>query len=84
MAGRVVMPGTHPTLAKRRRHREETQQAQRIAAEARAFRLLEPFVQLVNGMTNWQRSRWAQAGYPGLWAHEIAAAEPFSRMRRPA
>jgi hypothetical protein len=77
------MPGTHPTPAKRQQRREQTQAAQRSAAAARAFRLVEPFCFAVNGMTNWQRSRWAQAGYPGLGAHEAAAVEPFARMRRP-
>jgi hypothetical protein len=77
------MAATHPTPAKREQRRERTQAAQRSAA-AGVSKLSEPFTRLVDGMTNWQRSRWAQAGYPGLQAHEAAAVAPFARMRRPS
>jgi hypothetical protein len=77
------MPGTHPTPAKRQQRREQTQAAQRSARAGVSKLSGGPFTRLVDGMTNWQRSRWAQAGYPGLQAHEVAAVEPFARMRRP-
>lgn len=28
------------------------------------------FADVINSMTNWQRSQWARAGYPGL-AHKV-------------
>lgn len=40
-----------------------------------------PFQQAVNRMTNWQRSQWARAGYPGLRDEDIKKLEFFVATR---
>lgn len=40
------------------------------------------FQAMVNRLTNWQRSRWAAAGYPGLHGTVAGSVEPFSTLRR--
>lgn len=85
------MPGTRPTPARRRLRR---QRAVELTAAARArrqeqTRQLDPdgslatFRGLVNHLSNWQRTRWAQAGYPGLSSQVADAVWPFTRMERP-
>jgi hypothetical protein len=42
------------------------------------------FAAVVNAMTNWQRTQWARAGYPGLQMKEMEKALPFiERARAP-
>ena len=40
---------------------------------------------MVNRLTNWQRSQWARAGYPGShFGHrEAEKVEPFTKMVKP-
>ena len=37
---------------------------------------------IVNKMTNWQRNRWAKAGYPGLKRSNPSAVEGFLTLKR--
>lgn len=43
------------------------------------------FYQVVNRLTNWQRSQWAQAGYPGLsqpTRRDSDKVLPFTDMKK--
>lgn len=51
-------------------------------ARKRAKRLTKPDRQrlpLIQGMTNWQRKKWAQAGYP----KDVKKIREFANMQRP-
>jgi len=37
---------------------------------------------VINQMTNWQRSQWARAGYPGLADNNPAKTARFTRLVR--
>lgn len=36
------------------------------------------FQAIVNTMTNWERNRWARAGYPGLREKDVQAVYPYA------
>ncbi len=38
------------------------------------------FNAVVNKLTNWQRGKWARAGYPGLARWEGMKVEPFALL----
>jgi hypothetical protein len=41
-----------------------------------------PFELAVNKMTNWQRSQWAKAKYPGLAHKEVEKLKPFLERKK--
>lgn len=54
----------------------------RHTARAKTYRFSE-FETTVNRMSNWQRSKWAQAGYPGLPKKEVDKVQSYLTMMKP-
>ena len=42
----------------------------------------DEFSKVVNRLTNWQRTQWARAGYPGLRYREADKVKPFLERKR--
>lgn len=82
------MPGTRSTVARRRDRQQSAMLDRKTAIERRTERRLnrDPDVadldSIVNRMTNWQRSQWAAAGYPGLRKKAAGLAGPYVMMIR--
>lgn len=78
-------------------HRERRRlRARSMARQARASRVRQSWAPrpkpdpirndayraAVEGLTNWQRGRWARSGYPGHRDREAALVEPFAALKR--
>lgn len=63
------MPGNRPTPSAVLRRRRQANAVRRTAAATRGERALsrkhDRYLAAVDRLTNWQRSQWARAGYPG-------------------
>jgi hypothetical protein len=69
----------------RQRKRAERCNAQRLNRERNlkkgknASLQRDSFAQIVEKMTNWERTQWARAGYPGLHNKDIDALLPHAQ-----
>lgn len=79
------MPGTRPTPARRSARQQQAMRDRDRAMRAR-MQLPDPdraaFQAVVNRLTNWQRNRWAAAGYPGLHDMLTGPVERYALLRR--